>query len=374
MNNAARFLQIHLLTAYGPANLNRDDLGQPKTAVLGNAQRLRISSQSLKRSWRTSEVFQTALGDKHLGLRSKRIGERAEKIMVDAGVEKKKAFEWSKLIAQAFGKLKDEDKKIGNQVETLVFASADELQAVDALALTLAQSQTEPTSEQLKLLRKSNSSADLALFGRMLTAEKGKAETNDRPQFNVEAAAQVAHAVTVHRATIEDDYFSAVDDLNPSEDTGAGHIGELGFGSGVFYLYACVDRNLLVENLGGDKALAAKTLRALVECMCTVAPTGKQNSFASRARASFGLAELSDDQPRQLIAAFLKPVADDDQDTIAVAVARMVQLVERLDAVYDFDGRRFVFNASEQPFETKANPVEHGSVKAFCQFVASDLE
>lgn len=374
MTSPARFLQIHLLTAYGPANLNRDDLGQPKTAMLGNAQRLRISSQSLKRSWRTSDVFQSALGDKHLGLRSKRIGERAEKIMVDAGVEPKKAFEWSKLIAQAFGKLKDDDKKIGNQVETLVFASADELQAVDALARTLAESRVEPTAEQLKLLRKANSSADLALFGRMLTAEKGKADTNDRPQFNVEAAAQVAHAVTVHRATIEDDFFAAVDDLNPSEDTGSGHIGELGFGAGVFYLYACVDRNLLVENLGGDTALAAKTLRALVECMCTVAPTGKQNSFASRARASFGLAELSDDQPRQLIAAFLKPVADDDQDTIAVSVGRMAQLVERLDAVYDFDGRRFAFNASEQPFETKANPVEHGSVKAFCKFAASDLE
>ena len=374
MSTVARFLQIHLLTAYGPANLNRDDLGQPKTAMLGNAQRLRISSQSLKRSWRTSEVFQTALGDQHLGLRSKRIGERAQRIMVDAGLDAKKAFEWSKLIAQAFGKLKDEEKKVGNQVETLVFASADELQAVDALARTLAESLTEPTADQLKLLRKSNSSADLALFGRMLTAEKGKAETNDRPQFNVEAAAQVAHAVTVHRATIEDDYFSAVDDLNPSEDTGSGHIGELGFGAGVFYLYACVDRELLVKNLDGDGALAAKTLRALVECMCTVAPTGKQNSFASRARASFGLAELSNDQPRQLIAAFLKPVADDDQDTIAVAVKRMAELVNRLDAVYDFEGSRFAFNASEQPFEIKVHPVEQGSLKAFCQFAASDLE
>lgn len=374
MTTNARFLQVHLLTAYGPANLNRDDLGQPKTAMLGNAQRLRISSQSLKRAWRTSDVFQLALGDKHLGLRSKRIGERAEKIMVDGGLEPKKAFEWSKLIAQAFGKLKDDDKKIGNQVETLVFASADELQAVDSLARELAESRTEPTSEQLKLLRKANSSADLALFGRMLTAEKGKAETNDRPQFNVEAAAQIAHAVTVHRATIEDDFFAAVDDLNPSEDTGSGHIGELGFGAGVFYLYACVDRNLLVENLGGDTALAAKTLRALIECMCTVAPTGKQNSFASRARASFGLAELSDDQPRQLIAAFLKPVADEEQDTIAASVGRLAQLVERLDAVYEFEGRRFAFNASEQPFEIKSHPVEHGSVRAFCHFAASGLE
>ncbi len=52
-----RFLQLHVLTAFGPSNLNRDDLGMPKTAVFGNVPRLRVSSQSLKRAWRTSDVF-----------------------------------------------------------------------------------------------------------------------------------------------------------------------------------------------------------------------------------------------------------------------------------------------------------------------------
>jgi CRISPR system Cascade subunit CasC len=55
------FIQLHLLTAYPAANLNRDDTGSPKTVVLGGATRLRVSSQSLKRAWRTSELFEQAL-------------------------------------------------------------------------------------------------------------------------------------------------------------------------------------------------------------------------------------------------------------------------------------------------------------------------
>ncbi len=55
------FIQLHLLTAYPAANLNRDDTGAPKTVVLGGATRLRVSSQSLKRAWRTSALFEQAL-------------------------------------------------------------------------------------------------------------------------------------------------------------------------------------------------------------------------------------------------------------------------------------------------------------------------
>ena len=55
------FIQLHLLTSYPPSNLNRDDLGRPKTAIMGGKTRLRVSSQSLKRAWRTSDLFESAL-------------------------------------------------------------------------------------------------------------------------------------------------------------------------------------------------------------------------------------------------------------------------------------------------------------------------
>ena len=67
------FIQIHALTAYPPSNLNRDDLGRPKTAIIGGGCRLRISSQSLKRAWRSSDLFQEALAG-HTGVRTKTLG------------------------------------------------------------------------------------------------------------------------------------------------------------------------------------------------------------------------------------------------------------------------------------------------------------
>jgi CRISPR system Cascade subunit CasC len=122
---------------------------------------------------------------------------------------------------------------------------------------------------------------------------------------------QVAHAISVHKVAVEDDFFTAVDDLNEGiEDVGAGHMGETEFAAGLFYLYICVDRELLASNLGGDSALRDKTLGALIEAAATVAPTGKQNSFGSRARASYILAEKGDQQPRTLSVAFLKPVQE----------------------------------------------------------------
>ena len=51
-----RFLQLHLLTFFPPANLNRDDTGRPKTAVVGGTTRLRLSSQALKRAWRSPSL------------------------------------------------------------------------------------------------------------------------------------------------------------------------------------------------------------------------------------------------------------------------------------------------------------------------------
>ena len=80
----ADFLQLHLLTAYAPANLNRDDTGRPKSAVFGGAPRLRVSSQSLKRAWRESDVFQTKL-DRHLAKRTQRLGKEIHEHLVGAG-------------------------------------------------------------------------------------------------------------------------------------------------------------------------------------------------------------------------------------------------------------------------------------------------
>jgi len=324
----SRFAQLHLLTAYPPANLNRDDLGRPKTAIMGGSQRLRVSSQSLKRAWRTSELFQHSLSG-HVGVRTKEMGREIYKGLVDKGVKEKDAKAWAIEIAGVFGKVKKEDKKNGDprhmlDIEQLAHFSPEEREAIDALCDKLATRGSGPSRDDLKLLRKQHSAADIALFGRMLASDPG---------FNTEAAAQVAHAITVHKVTVEDDFFTAVDDLNNGEeDVGAGHMGETEFAAGLFYQYICVDRELLKSNLGGDNALANKALEALAEAAATIAPTGKQNSFASRARASYILAETGDQQPRSLSVAFLKPVSGSDM--LGEAVTSLTNAAATMDKAY----------------------------------------
>lgn len=320
------FLQLHLLTCYAPSNLNRDDLGRPKTAKMGGVDRLRISSQSLKRAWRTSDLFGEAMKG-HVGTRTKRLGVEVFEKLIESGTKEKDAEKWSKAIADVFGKLKkgdEKDVKAGLEIEQLVHVSPEEKESVMALAGVLSKEEREPTADELKLLRKDAMAVDIALFGRMLASS---------PSYNVEAAAQVSHALTVNRVVVEDDYFTAVDDLNKhEEDAGSAHIGETGFGSGVFYTYICVNRTLLVENLGGDEELANRAIRALTEAASHIAPSGKQNSYASRARALYVMAEKGSQQPRQLSAAFLKPV--DDEDMAAAAIKRLESLRDNMDKVY----------------------------------------
>ena len=93
-----RFIQLHLLTSYPPSNLNRDDMGQPKTALFGGVNRLRISSQSLKRAWRTSELFQQHLAG-NVGKRTKLLGVEAAKMLVEEGAKQKQAEAWAAQIA-----------------------------------------------------------------------------------------------------------------------------------------------------------------------------------------------------------------------------------------------------------------------------------
>ena len=328
----SRFIQLHLLTSYPPSNLNRDDTGRPKTALVGDANRLRISSQSLKRAWRTSEVFEAAVGN-NLGTRTKQMGKQVYEKLCAGGLPEKVARDWAKEIAKQFGKLKS-DKKVENntdlEIEQLAHFSPDEQEAIAALIATLIERKGSLTEDEtktaLQLLSYPRRAVDIAMFGRMLA---------DNPQFNMEAAVQVAHAITVHRAAVEDDFFSAVDDLNQSSNTGAGHIGEHGYGAGLFYLYLCIDHALLKSNLGDDDGLTARALEGLVRAVTQVSPTGMQNSFASRSRASYVLAEKGDQQPRSLAQAFLKPIKPwGEEGMLDMAVKALETRNQNMDAVY----------------------------------------
>lgn len=368
------FLQLHLLTSYPPACLNRDDNNRPKSAKMGGVDRLRISSQSLKRAWRTSEVFREQLTGE-MGIRSKELGLKIKQALLmgvpleelvlpnsrraepDGRVAEKDASEWAWMIAAEYvdkkskdgeDSEKEEDDEAGEKgkkkakkptksnvskdtlkSEQVVFYSQDELDALASLIRDLRESRTTPpTPQQLERIKikAAPRTADLAMFGRMLASS---------PVYNVEAACQVAHAITVHRAAVEDDFFTAVDDLNHHEvDAGSAHMGDQGFGAGLFYQYVCIDCDRLKENLSGDADLAQRAIQALIDAAATVAPSGKQNSFASRAWAYYVLAEKDGRQPRALSLAFMKPVNERGDGMLANAVAELETMRANLDKVY----------------------------------------
>jgi CRISPR system Cascade subunit CasC len=287
---------------------------------MGGCLRLRISSQSLKRAWRTSDVFRASL-DKHSGTRTKRLGLYVADKLKENKVSDGDATKWARAIAEQFGKV----EKDSLMISQLAHIGPDEWSAVDRLMMTLCNEKRMPKDEELESLRSPEVKAsDIALFGRMMAEHVAN---------NVDAAAQVAHAVTTHRVTVEDDYFTAVDDLNIGrEDGGAAHIGETEFAAGLFYQYLCIDRELLVSNLRGDIGLASRTIEALLECASTVGPTGKQASFASRARASYIVAEKGNQQPRSLSVAFLKPI--DGDDILTNSIQSLETTMNNMDSVY----------------------------------------
>jgi len=356
----AEFVQVHLLTAYPPSNPNRDDAGQPKSAIYGNVPRARISSQALKRAMRTSDSFLAHLGDNR-GIRTQRYGEVIRQHLVDRGIDDERALAVAKRVADAFGKLETDAKK-ATFIRQLAFLSPEEVRAATDLADRLADDDSLQTKDIQKeagqaaeVLRQADSAIDIAMFGRMLA---------DDPEFNREAAVQVSHALTTHKVVIEDDYYTAVDDLKkPSEDMGAGFIGELGFTSGLFYLYLCINADLLLCNLDGRTDLAQTGLKALLEAAATASPGGKKSSFAHNPRAEYILVERGAATPRSLASAFLRPIGGSDVRTASVEAmtrrrARFAELYgETLDSlVLDVEADSSATLAEVMDFAASAVP------------------
>lgn len=321
------FLQVHLLTVYPPSNPNRDDQGFPKEARFGGTRRLRLSSQSIKRAVRMSPPFQQGLAG-NLGQRTKLIGNVIREHLEKQDVAREKAREIAEKVSAAFGKITPADKKRPEWIQgtTLAFISPEERSLALELADAVLAGKALPGEKDLAktVLRSADGAVDIAMFGRMLA---------DSADFNRDAAVQVGHAITTHRAEAEDDFFTAVDDLKTrEEDAGGAHLGQHAFGSGVYYLYACVNCDLLVENLRNDAPLARKGLDSLIRALATATPSGKQNSHAHHPRAAYIRAEIGPQSPRDLTGAFLKAVSGDH--LLQASIDALTDMVARIDAAY----------------------------------------
>jgi len=299
------YIDIHILQTVPPSNLNRDDTGSPKTAVYGGKRRARVSSQAWKRATRSH--FNAHLDRSGIGYRTKRMVELVAREIVNAGYEADAAERLAAKVVGASGIKVKEPKKVARsdqsapskstaaQSDYLIFVSAGQIDRVAELAVRTDTEGTAPTRRDAQAALNEAQSFDVALFGRMVA---------DDAELNIDAAVQVAHAISVHAVDNEYDYFTAVDDLQAADhQTGAGMIGTVEFNSSTLYRYATINVGMLRCNLGDDAA-AARAAATFVDSFARSMPTGKQNTFANRTLPDAVMVVVREDQPLNLVGAF----------------------------------------------------------------------
>lgn len=298
------YLDLHVLQSVPPSNVNRDETGSPKTAMYGGVRRARVSSQAWKRAIRVA--FGTFLDESDLGVRSKRLVDRiATQIKTLAPDLDARADELAAVVLAATGIKIEKPKRSskrgdGEQDEAsaesgyLIFLSNLQVENLARYAVDTERAGGTPTKKEVVAIAKADQSFDIALFGRMVA---------DLTDLRVDAAAQVAHAISVHAVENEFDYFTAVDDHATGDHAGAGMIGTVEFNSSTLYRYATVNLTALHEHLGDSQA-TSRASRAFTRAFVQSMPTGKQNTFANRTLPHVVLAALRTDQPVNLVGAF----------------------------------------------------------------------
>jgi CRISPR system Cascade subunit CasC len=335
-------IQIHMLQNYAPSNLNRDDTGSPKNANFGGVLRGRISSQCLKRSIRMSEVFEEAFEEQDLlAKRTKRlpglIRDELEAVGVDSETIEaiiNRVPEIGSESGRERGRRTEEDE---GPLETrqLIFIGRNELRPTAEKLLQIYQERGEKKWAEMKIADITKElgaslprSVDVAMFGRMTTSDAFE---------DVQAAVQVAHALSVNALEQEFDYFTAVDDI--SGESGAGMIGDVEYNSSTYYKYFNVHWEQLCENLGGDVQVARRAVLALLEAAATAQPSGKQNTFAAHNLPDLILVEVRErNLPVSYANAFLKPARNSHKKTLMDdAVARLDDFVARIGTTYGLE-------------------------------------
>lgn len=345
-------LDIHILQTVPPSNMNRDDTGTPKSATYGGVRRSRVSSQAWKRA--TREAFEELLDPSELGVRTKKVAEElARRVQVlDTSLTRAAALELAtELIPVATGskivvpkrKSKEDTEDPAAESTYLMFLSDRQYDALAALAVEGGGEGGDAKAlkgflgvrenkARAKQIADTKHSVDIALFGRMVA---------DSTDLNVDAAAQVAHALSVHAVEVETDYYTAVDDRNSDAEPGAGMIGTVDFNSATLYRYAALDVNRLQENLGAghdDERPVEPTRRAVtafLEGFITSLPTGKINSFGNQTLPAAVIVKVRSRRPISYVGAFERPVlVGDDGGFLRKSCEQLASFVPALESGY----------------------------------------
>ncbi|EIA0806494.1 type I-E CRISPR-associated protein Cas7/Cse4/CasC [Vibrio vulnificus] len=254
-------IEFHILQSFPVSCLNRDDVGAPKSAMVGGVNRARVSSQCWKRQVR---LEMQNFGIK-LGLRTKKVAVLMEKACL--------ALEASEEAAKACA------EKIAKELadDTLLFISDTE---AEALASYAKENNFDASKIKVKDLAKRAQKAlnpafdalDIALFGRMV------AKATD---MNIEAAASFSHAISTHKVTNEVEFFTALDDCQ--EEQGSAHMGSLEFNAATYYRYISLDLGQLAQTLGNDEMEASaeqlqQAIEAFTKALFVALPSARQTT------------------------------------------------------------------------------------------------
>ena len=323
------YFDIHVLQTVPPSNINRDDSGSPKTAVYGGVRRARVSSQAWKRAVRKAFEADPATRPE-AGTRTRRlpqvIADELARRVPELAPHKDLAG-----LAATNAMFKLDLKKRGDnkrpESEYLLFLGRRQLdQVVERLAaatsdLVAAGDEAKAVADVVARLGLADLGVTghpgaVALFGRMVA---------DAPDVNVDAACQVAHAISTHAVETEFDYFTAVDDELGDAETGAGMIGTIEFNSATLYRYATVDLEELATNLDDDRDRALDLAVAFGRAFALSMPTGKQNTFANHTRPDFAMVAVRGDQPVNLVGAYERPVLPRQNGLMVESVAALLR-------------------------------------------------
>jgi CRISPR system Cascade subunit CasC len=300
-----KHIELHILQSVPVTCLNRDDLGSPKTAFFGGVQRARVSSQSWKRAIRE---YAHEISPYFEGSRTRLIIEPLKKELVKLGKNEEEALEVSKKIAALIGKLDtDAERKTGiYRVKTIHYTSEAEIKALAEMYVSSGYEKKTVKNIGMDVLK---DAADISLFGRMVA--------NDH-SLTVEGAAMFNHPISTHKVDNELDFFSAVDDWQKGEDSGAGMTGTLEFNSSVYYRFAALNLDMLKDEehlacmtLDERKKVVSAFLQAMIEAVpgMTESNSGRKNSMNGYTRPSYVLGIIREKgHPIQLVNAFEEPV------------------------------------------------------------------
>lgn len=360
-------IQIHMLQNYVPSLLNRDDSGSAKSAYFGGRQRGRISSQCLKRSIRRSDTFQTAFRDN--GLLADRT-KRLPKLINEALQKMGAADDVRQAIVIRIPEIGQESEKREaktlelEKLETrqLIFIGSGEVEAIARKLLALYEEKGAKAWEKMKIEEITKAlgssvprSVDIAMFGRMTTSQAFE---------DVQAAVQVAHALSANELARVYDYFTAVDDLKQRDeeatDLGAGMIGDVELNSSTYYKYFNIHWEGLKDNLGGDdvEVVAMQAVMAFIEAAAVAQPSGKQNSTAAHQLPDFVLVEVTDKNlPTNYANAFLQPAQSSRYHTLMEnAIVKLNEYAQRVRGAYGLNSRRAFFTTTDPDLLTRFDP------------------